>query len=268
MTPPDPSALWDAERRARLALSHVTEPNTPILIRIAQEGASAILDQISSGHLDRDGAYAARRRSLDIDRSIHNLHIAGVRYLVPGDPEWPVGVEDLPGPPVGLFVRGPLDLGAATERAVGVVGARAATTYGVHVATELGTGLVDRGATVVSGAAFGIDAAAHRGALGAEGPTIAVLACGLDRPYPTAHTALIDRIGAVGLVVSEIPLGGAPFRSRFLARNRLIDLSVGEGCVYAHVVAGQTAKYVRDMCRSPGAVRRNNPVQVRLASFA
>jgi len=113
-------------------------------------------------------------------------------------------------------------LAAMSERAVGVVGARCATGYGLHVAGELGAGLADRGATVVSGAAVGIDGAAHRGALGVEGPTVAVLACGVDRAYPAAHDALLARVADTGLVVSEYPPGSVPARHRFLVRNRLI----------------------------------------------
>ncbi len=108
------------------------------------------------------------------------------------------------------------------ERSVAVVGARAATAYGIHVATDLGYGLADREWTVVSGGAFGIDAAAHRGALNAGGPTVAVLACGVDRPYPMGNAALFDRIAETGLLVSEWPPGAEPLRPRFLIRNRVI----------------------------------------------
>lgn len=258
MKPSDPTSLpWSEERRARLALSHVCEPNLSTLKKIAEQGALMSLDQMRSGQFEADDAYAARGHTLDIDRFVHNLDVLGVRYLVPGDAEWPVGVDDLPGPPIGLFVRGPLSLSEATQRAIGIVGARAASSYGVQVATELAAGVVDRQATVVSGAAFGIDAAAHRGALGANGPTIAVLACGLDRPYPPAHTALIDRIGEVGAIVSEIPPGGAPFASRFLARNRLIaTLSLGVVIVEASPRSGSlnTANWARKTLRHVAAV--------------
>ena len=104
------------------------------------------------------------------------------------------------------------------------MGSRAATDYGLRVAADLGEGLAARGYTVVSGAAYGVDAAAHRGALAVDGPTVAVLACGADRAYPTAHRGLLDRVAAAGAVVSEVPVGCAPYRSRFLARNRIIAL--------------------------------------------
>jgi DNA processing protein len=120
-----------------------------------------------------------------------------------------------------------------------VVGARAATSYGAHVAAELGSGLADRGCTVVSGAAIGIDGAAHRGALGVDGPTVAVLACGVDRVYPASHELLLERIAASGLVVSEYPPGGVPGRHRFLVRNRLIaGLAAGTVVVEAGLRSG------------------------------
>jgi DNA processing protein len=124
-------------------------------------------------------------------------------------------------------------------QAVAVVGARASTSYGAHVAAELGAGLADRGCTVVSGAAIGIDGAAHRGALGVEGATVAVLACGVDRVYPASHELLLERIAASGLVVSEYPPGGVPGRHRFLVRNRLIaGLAAGTVVVEAGLRSG------------------------------
>ena len=94
-------------------------------------------------------------------------------------------------PPLGLWVRGPARLDELVDRSVAIVGSRASTAYGEHVAGEFGYQLAERGWTVVSGGAFGIDAAAHRGALAAEGPTIAVLACGVDRPYPAAQRCAV-----------------------------------------------------------------------------
>ena len=142
-------------------------------------------------------------------------------------------------PPVALWVRGPGRLAELCERAVAVVGARAATGYGMHVAGELGAGLADRGSTVVSGAAIGIDGAAHRGALAVEGATVAVLACGVERAYPATHEVLLDRIAASGLVVSEYPPGSVPGRHRFLVRNRLIaGMAAGTVVVEAGMRSG------------------------------
>ncbi|MDE0778827.1 MAG: DNA-processing protein DprA, partial [Nocardioides sp.] len=146
------------------------------------------------------------------------------------DDEWPVQVGDLAGlaplherggVPIGLWVKGPVRL-SDIGRSLAVVGSRASTSYGAHVAGEMGAVAAMAGTVVVSGAAFGIDDAAHRGALSVDGPTVAVLACGADRVYPAAHRELIARIASSGAVVSEAAPGCAPQRIRFLARNRLI----------------------------------------------
>jgi DNA processing protein len=107
-------------------------------------------------------------------------------------------------------------------RSVAVVGARACTEYGAHMAATLAAGLAEQGWVVVSGGAYGVDGAAHRGALGAGGATVAVLACGVDRPYPRGHTRLISRIAEQGLVIGELPPGDHPTPSRFILRNRVI----------------------------------------------
>jgi DNA processing protein len=152
-------------------------------------------------------------------------------------------------------------LDEASEHAVAVVGSRSATTYGDAVARDIAATLAQASWTVVSGAAFGIDQAAHRGALAARGPTVAVLACGADRAYPKAHTALIDYVADVGLVVSEAPPGCAPTRIRFLARNRLIAaLASGTVVVEAAVRSGAlntaswTAGLGRPVMGVPGPV--------------
>lgn len=147
----------------------------------------------------------------------------GMRLLVPGDEDWPSQVDDLQThAPFALWVRGDIGSLSALERSVSLVGARAATGYGEHVAVELGSGLVDRGFAVVSGAAYGVDGAAHRAALASKGVTVAVLAGGLDRFYPSGHEQLITRITQRGAVIGEVPPGTTPTKWRFLLRNRLI----------------------------------------------
>src|SRR6266516_4220597 len=160
----------------------------------------------------------------------------GARLVIPEDDEWPTQLADLrrisrPGgdrterdtyPPVCLWVRGEPPLSDSLHRSVSVVGARASTSYGNHIATELAYGVSNRGWAVVSGGAYGIDAAAHRGALSAGGVTVVVLACGVDRAYPAAHASLFERVMADGLVISEWPPGAEPHRHRFLVRNRVI----------------------------------------------
>lgn len=212
-----------SERLARVGWSRLAEPADPVATRLITElGAVVAWDAVqTSGSrvLDR---FRARLPSVDPRRDLAIADKLGARVVCPGDPEWPLGLDDLDAPPYCLWVRGPLQLRPALDRSVAVVGARAATAYGEFVAAQLAADLAERGVTVVSGAAFGIDAAAHRGALSVERPTVAVLAGGVDRPYPAAHRDLLDRIARTGAVLAETAPGGAPMKARFLHRNRLI----------------------------------------------
>ncbi|WP_298459599.1 DNA-processing protein DprA [uncultured Cellulomonas sp.] len=168
--------------------------------------------------------WAVRWPGLDPRRDLDALDALGGTLLHPGVPAWPTGVDDLgPAAPPCLWVRGNGQLGSLVHRSVALVGARASTAYGDHVATELAVGLADRRFTVVSGGAYGIDAAAHRGSVVARAPTVVLLAGGVDRPYPAGNAGLLRAVvGAGGAVVSEVPPGSVPSRTRFLLRNRLI----------------------------------------------
>ncbi|MGP3972497.1 DNA-processing protein DprA [Streptomyces sp. 8N114] len=162
---------------------------------------------------------AHARPQADLDA----IAASGGRFVCPGDAEWPCQLDDLgDARPFGLWVRGTPVLRLWALRSVAVVGARACTEYGAHCATVLGAELAERGWTVVSGAAYGIDAAAHRGALAARGPTVGVLACGADVAYPPGNQQLIRVLGERGLLVAELPPGDHPTRSRFVLRNRVI----------------------------------------------
>jgi DNA processing protein len=223
----------DDERLARVALGRLTEPGDARVAQlVAQLGAVRLLDLLRHEH-EADGLpteVATRLAGLDPAGDLHRAATLGVRYVIPGDPEWPTQLDDLMraevldergGPPLGLWVRGPRGLDELGQ-AVAVVGARSATTYGAEVAAAIAGSLARAAHPVVSGAAFGIDNAAHRGTLAAGGPTVAVLACGVDRAYPVAHKELLDHLGRTSAVVAEVPLGCAPTRGRFLSRNRLI----------------------------------------------
>src|SRR5258708_2244249 len=183
---------------------------------------------------------------------------AGIRVLCRGDPEWPTQLDELSDArPLVLWLRGSADLRFACLRSVSIVGARAATGYGQHVATEMAAALAERGFCVISGGAFGIDAAAHRGALGADGVTVALLAGGLSYGYPKGHPELFAAIAAQGVVVSEWPPDRAPTRPGFLVRNRVIAaLSCGTVVVEAALRSGalSTARHARDLCRPLMAV--------------
>ncbi|MFI6311978.1 DNA-processing protein DprA [Nocardia fusca] len=214
-------------------------------------------------------AATERRRELDTAaRDLEVIRDTGGRLVTPDDPEWPawrmLGLAQLtPGRdpdgavPLVFWVRGGRDLGELTERAVAVVGARCSTGYGDRVTGEIAGELAARGWTVVSGAAFGVDGTAHRAALAVGGATIAVLACGADRPYPAQHDRLIARIADTGLVVSEYPPGTVARKHHFLARNRLIAaLSDGVLVVEAGLRSGarNTVKWARRIGRPALAV--------------
>jgi DNA processing protein len=169
--------------------------------------------------------------------------------------------------PYALWLRGSGDLAYGCLRSVAIVGSRAATGYGVHVTGELAADLAERGWLIVSGGAYGIDAAAHRGALLAAGTaaletagtagTIAVLACGVDQPYPAGHGSLFASIADGGLLVSEWPPGSHPTRYRFLVRNRVIAaLTKGTVVVEAGERSGalNTARHAAELGRPVMAV--------------
>ncbi len=180
------------------------------------------------------------------------------RLLVPGDEAWPSGVDDLGHhAPHALWVRGRTSLVGDADGALALVGARAATGYGEHVTVEASAGLVDRGYGIVSGAAYGIDGVAHRAALASDGDTIAVLAGGLDRFYPSGHEELLTRIADRGAIVSEVPCGSAPTRWRFLQRNRIIAaMSAATVVIEAGWRSGSlnTAGHAAALARPLGAV--------------
>jgi DNA processing protein len=247
------------ERVARASLLRATEPAVAGVVRHVRDvGPVQAIDDIRRGRPVGASDPAAMLARLSAGDGEQDLEVAarfGMRLVCPGDDEWPVGLDDLAALDadcLGLWVRGPLRLDEAARQAVAVVGTRAATEYGEHVALELSVGLAERGWTVVSGLAYGIDAAAHRGALAAPGATVAVLACGADVAYPKGNRGLYERIVADGAVVSEHPPGAAPQRARFLVRNRLIAaLSAGTVVVEAAPRSGarSTARHAGELFR-------------------
>jgi DNA processing protein len=219
------------ERMARVALTRVFEPGDELGGRWLRElGAVEVARRLVEGREPLLGASVKRWEGLrgraarmQPERDLAQAQDAGVRFICPGEPQWPAQLDDLGDTrPIGLWVRGQPSLRIWALRSVAVVGARACTEYGAHMAATLGAGLAERGWVVVSGGAYGVDGAAHRGALGAGGATVAVLACGVDQPYPRGHSQLITRIAEQGLVVGELPPGDHPTPSRFILRNRVI----------------------------------------------
>jgi len=265
------------QRLARAALTHLAEPGDPALGALlalcepAEVLAAIKADMLpgtgpgcgdtpaSRAALERAlGRWRLRLPELPDDAGIAAARRDGIRLICPGDPEWPDGLDDLGrARPYALWLRGRSDLRRSSLRSVSMVGSRAATAYGAHVAGEIAADLGERGWTIVSGGAYGIDAAAHRGALVAHAITIAVLACGVDYPYPAGHADLFAEIAADGLVVSEWPPGRRPARLRFLVRNRVIaSLTSGTVIVEAGERSGalNTARHAADLGRMLMAV--------------
>lgn len=261
----------DDERVARAALARLVEPGRQGLYAAVQRHGAVAVWRALQGRgpvpgLTGAGAAGARHRAQgwSPERDLEVLHRVGGRLVVPGDPEWPADRLTWPptvlddAPPLALHLRGAGRLDALTRRAVALVGARACSSYGELVAADLALRLSDRGWSVISGAAHGIDGAAHKGALSSAGaPTVAVLACGVDVAYPRGHDRLLARVAERGLVVSELPVASAPTRSRFLVRNRLIAaLSLGTVAVEAARRSGSlsTVERARALGRHVGAV--------------
>jgi DNA processing protein len=282
----------DEDRYSRAALSILTDPGDEVLgalLRAVSPGE--VLDLIRSDCRDpgsvlrpagqddrvpRDGAHAGSRTisQAAADRAIERWRArradvpplarlelweqAGLRIVCPGEPEWPTQLDDLgDARPVAIWLQGTANLRFACLHSVSVVGSRAATAYGSHVATELSAELSGLGWTVISGGAFGIDACAHRGALAVGGCTVAVLASGLNFGYPKGNGDLFAAITHTGVMVSECPPDRAPTRPGFLVRNRVIAaLSRGTLVVEAAVRSGalNTARHARELNRPVMAV--------------
>jgi DNA processing protein len=261
------------ESYARAALTYLAEPADRWLNGlVAAHGAARTLEAIRSGRLPEARVPQLTQRALEKGMERWRVRLgelptpddvlafrqSGIRLICPGDSEWPEQLADLGAEqPYALWLRGTADLRFNCLRSVAIVGSRAATAYGAYVSAELAASVAARGWAVVSGGAFGVDASAHRGALGADGVTVAVLACGVDVPYPVGHTELLEAIAAQGVIVSEWPPGRTVSRLRFLVRNRVIAaLATGTLVVEAGERSGavNTARHARDLGRRLMAV--------------
>lgn len=265
-------ATDDQTRRAWAYLSSVAEsPCAAIELFAAELGPIEAVAAIKARTVPRRhtavlDATAARHA---VDSSARDLDVAdriGARLITRDDPEWPgwplmaLGQADTAargGEPIALWVRGPGRLDEMAATGVALIGSRAASSYGEHVTATLASGLALDGRAVVSGGAYGIDGAAHRAALASGGPTIAVMACGIDRDYPAGHARLLAEIAASGLVVSEYPPGTTAAKHRFLTRNRLVAAMATAVVVVEagrRSGAANTAAWARKLGRPLGAV--------------
>lgn len=269
--------LPEGHRVARAMLTYLAEPADPLLgallrvltpagvLALIRSGSvrahvTAELDQAQVSRLwpmlDR---WRARLPVIPADGGLAAAERDGIQLVCPGDPGWPPGLDDLGATrPCALWVRGTADLRACCQKSVAIVGARAATAYGTHVAAQIAADLASQGWAVISGAAYGIDAAAHGGALAVSGTTVAVLACGPDIAYPREHHGLLTDIAAHGALVSEYPPGRRPDRQRFLARNRLIAALALSGTILVETAERggtmATARHASDLRRPLMAV--------------
>jgi DNA processing protein len=263
-----------AQRLARAALTYLAEPADKAMGTLLGRCApDVVVAAVKSGSMPAEAAFPpgeralmaralphwrARLAEIPTGRDLAEFERAGIRLVCPGDPEWPTQLDALGDiRPYALWLRGSSDLRFTCLRSVSIVGARAATAYGSHVSAELSAGLASRGWAIVSGGAYGIDGAAHRGALAADGTTVAVLACGVDDPYPLGHSELFAAIAAQGVLASEWPPGRTPTRPRFLVRNRVIAaLTRGTVVVEAGRRSGalNTGRHARELCRPLMAV--------------
>lgn len=265
----------DDERRARAMLSFLAQPADPVLGAALRSSPGAeILAAITGADADGQVVMASQPPSPALSQAIcrwrDRLGLlptvarlaawqdSGLRLIMPGDAEWPTQLDDLgDARPLLLWARGTADLRLTCVNSVSMVGSRAATAYGNHVAIEMAAALSEHGLGVVSGGAFGIDASSHRGALAADGSTVAVLAGGLEFGYPRSHSELFLAIAAQGVLVSECPPDRGPTRPGFLIRNRIIAaLSRGTVVVEAALRSGalNSARHARELCRQVMAV--------------
>lgn len=235
------TSLSTDERAARVALAATLEPDDAVTGRLIAAVGVAETVRLATG----TGAFPKKvdaveaglwRNKVAPRMDVHAVTQAllesdrlGLRILIPGDSDWPTALNDLgERAPTALWVRGATSfLTVPLSDRVTITGARAATSYGEHVAGELASDLTHAERVIVAGGAYGIDAAAHRAALAAGGQTLAVMVGGLDRLYPSGNRALLERVGDLGLLASEMPPGATPTKWRFLARNRILGALSG-----------------------------------------
>ena len=211
------------ERAQRLALFAAIEGGSALWSReITEQGVQSVYERIKSGGYDsiKHAGVIAKIKTFESAPAFQSIEKAGARFIIPGDEQWPLRVDELECPPIGLIVKGNLE--NLSNPSLAIVGTRNPTPYGVRIAGDFAAGFVDREWDIVSGGAYGIDSAAHRGALVAEGRTIAVIASGIDLQYPSGNTRLFEEICENGAIVTEVMPGVPALPHRFLIRNRII----------------------------------------------
>ena len=189
---------------------------------ISTKGALAVYEKLLRGGYDsiKCEKLINSLRSISGDQVLSEIDKHQARLITPLDQDWPVQVNDLAAPPIGLIIKG--NISALHQRSLAIVGTRNPTSYGARIAGDFAAGFADREWAIVSGGAYGIDSYAHKGALIAEGVTVAVIASGIDINYPAGNTRLFAEICESGVMVTESMPGQRALPHRFLTRNRLI----------------------------------------------
>ena len=189
---------------------------------ISAHGPLKVLESILSASYpaEKTRAIATSIRVADVGQILYEIEKAGAQFITPEHEHWPIGVNQLVNPPIGLIVKG--DSTCLITDSLAIVGSRKPTNYGANVASEFARGFSDLGWTIISGGAYGIDSYAHRATLQANGATIAVLATGIEVAYPKSNQKLFNEMSAHGALISELMPYESAMPSRFLVRNRLI----------------------------------------------
>ncbi len=211
------------ERLARACLFSIVEGgHTFWCAEISTHGALAVYNKLLNGGYDpiKYEKMIGSLRETNGDRILTEIDKHYARLITPVDDDWPEQLNDLAAPPIGLILKGNID--ALHQSSLAIVGTRNPTSYGARIAGEFAAGFADREWAIVSGGAYGIDSFAHKGALIAEGITVAVVASGIDINYPAGNTRLFAEICESGAMVTEFMPGHKALPNRFLTRNRLI----------------------------------------------
>jgi DNA processing protein len=250
--------LTDDVKIQRLALFSAIEAGNSYWARqVAEFGIAMVYEHLALGLYDatKYGAITQAISAFNADESLAAIAQSGGVFITPEDLGWPMRVNQLAIPPLGLIVKG--DISILNNPSLAIVGTRNPTPYGVRLAGDFAAGFVDRQWDIISGGAYGIDTAAHRGALVAEGRTIAVIASGIDVQYPAGNARLFDEICESGAIVSEVMPGVTAMPHRFLIRNRLIAaLSLSTLVVEAAFRSGslRTARDAAELLRPVMAI--------------
>ena len=211
------------ERAQRLALFSAIEGGSSFWTReVAERGVQTVFERIKADAYDsiKHAVIVEKVKNFESAQAFQSIEKTGSQFIIPGDADWPLRVDELECPPIGLIVKGNLEI--LSNPSLAIVGTRNPTPYGTRIAGDFAAGFVDREWDIVSGGAYGVDSAAHRGALVAEGRTVAVIASGIDVQYPAGNSRLFDEICENGAIVTEVMPGVPALPHRFLTRNRLI----------------------------------------------